>query len=204
MKLIGKKGRMGDSAIVRLHDVDVLAGDLNVLHIDKLDVFPKDIIAVMGPSGSGKTSLLRTLSQQGLRTSFIMQDTLACLNPLVRCDRQVRILARNSGFDALEACGISREQAHRYPMELSGGQRQRVAIAAALAMKPSPSLLLADEPTSSLDPIATLEVVGALRKLHERTQTAIVIATHDERVARKIATRILYLESGTVQERVCA
>ena len=89
-------------------------------------------------------------------------------------------------------------------MGLSGGQRQRVAIAAALATKPSPSLLLADEPTSSLDPIATLEVVDALRKLHERTQTAIVIATHDEGVARKIATRILYLESGTVEERVCA
>lgn len=143
---------MGDSAIVRLRDVDVSAGEQNVLHIDKLDIFPKDIVAVMGQSGSGKTSFLRILSQQGLRTSFIMQDTLACLNPLVRCDRQVRILAHDSGFDALEACGISREQAHRYPMELSGGQRQRVAIAAALAMKPSPSLLLADEPTSSLDP----------------------------------------------------
>ena len=102
---------------------------------------------------------------------------------------------------ALETVGLSDRVDHR-PDQLSGGQCQRVAIARAIVG--NPKLLLADEPTSSLDPIATLEVVDALRKLHERTQTAIVIATHDEGVARKIATRLLYLESGTVEERVCA
>lgn len=88
-------------------------------------------------------------------------------------------------------------------MRLSGGQRQRVAIAAALAADPAPALLLADEPTSSLDPIATLEVLDALTSLHHGADTAIVIATHDLGVARKIATRHLLVEGGEVHEREC-
>lgn len=200
---------MSTTAIVSLHDAHAYAGDLDVLHIEHLDIFPGDIISVMGPSGSGKTTLLRllskTLKQAGRRTSFIMQDTLACLNPLVRCDRQVRILAGQGGrssAEALSSCGITPQVARNYPMSLSGGQRQRVAIAGALAA--APAVLLADEPTSALDPIATLEVLRALERLHEQTDTAIVIATHDQRVANKIATRHLYIEGGLVSERSCA
>lgn len=193
------------SPIVSLRDESSYVGDAKLLHIEKLDIFPGDIISVMGQSGAGKTTLLRALTkaaaEAGKHTSFILQDTLACLNPLVRCDRQVRILAGRDGADALSACGITPELAHRYPMELSGGQRQRVAIAASLASTPAPALLLADEPTSSLDPIATLEVLGALQSLHDGTSTAIVIATHDVGVARKIATRHLYVSGGEVSER---
>lgn len=198
---------MNRTATLSLRDVTSRAGDATLLHINDLDVFPGDIIAVMGQSGAGKTTLLKELrdaaATKGLPASFIQQDTLASLNPLVRCDRQVRILAGRDGTEALAACGITPELAHRYPMRLSGGQRQRVAIAAALAADPAPAVLLADEPTSSLDPIATLEVLDALTSLHHGADTAIVIATHDLGVARKIATRHLLVAGGEVHEREC-
>ena len=208
--------RASSGAIIRVRDEEVFAEDgTRLLHVGKLDLFPGELVSITGPSGAGKSVLLRLLADSASKAhtsvSMIMQDTLACLNPLVRCDKQVRILAQFEGakkknkkdvdqraLQALEACGISTEIAHRYPLQLSGGQRQRVAIAAALAARPS--LLLADEPTSALDPIATLDVVHALETLHKQTGTTIVMATHQLGVAERLCTRHLHVEQGRVTE----
>jgi putative ABC transport system ATP-binding protein len=87
------------------------------------------------------------------------------------------------------------EFASRRPSEMSGGERQRVAIARALANRPP--LLLADEPTGSLDPESADNVVEVFRKLHRSEGTTIVMVTHDRSVAAA-ADRIVTLERGHI------
>ena len=84
-----------------------------------------------------------------------------------------------------------------YPSRLSGGQQQRVAIARALAM--NPDIMLFDEPTSSLDPELTGEVLKTMRNLAEENMTMIVV-THEMGFAREVATRVIFMADGIVQE----
>lgn len=84
-----------------------------------------------------------------------------------------------------------------YPRKLSGGQQQRVAIARALAMKPS--IMLFDEPTSSLDPELTGEVLKTMRELAEEKMTMVVV-THEMGFAREVATKVVFMADGCVQE----
>ncbi len=85
-----------------------------------------------------------------------------------------------------------------YPRKLSGGQQQRVAIARALAMKPS--IMLFDEPTSSLDPELTGEVLRTMRELAEEKMTMVVV-THEMGFAREVATKVVFMADGHVQEQ---
>ncbi len=85
-----------------------------------------------------------------------------------------------------------------YPRKLSGGQQQRVAIARALAMKPA--IMLFDEPTSSLDPELTGEVLRAMRELAEEKMTMVVV-THEMGFAREVATKVVFMADGHVQEQ---
>jgi ABC-type polar amino acid transport system ATPase subunit len=102
-------------------------------------------------------------------------------------DRAVRLLRR---------VGL----AHRgvaYPEQLSGGEQQRVAIARALALKPS--VLLFDEPTSSLDPESTAEVLRVMRELADDGMTMILV-THELSFARDVADRVVFVDAGRVVE----
>lgn len=83
-----------------------------------------------------------------------------------------------------------------YPRKLSGGQQQRVAIARALAMKPS--IMLFDEPTSSLDPELTGEVLKTMRELADEKMTMVVV-THEMGFAREVATKVVFMADGYVQ-----
>lgn len=83
-----------------------------------------------------------------------------------------------------------------YPRKLSGGQQQRVAIARALAMKPA--IMLFDEPTSSLDPELTGEVLKTMRELAEEKMTMVVV-THEMGFAREVATKVVFMADGYVQ-----
>ena len=85
-----------------------------------------------------------------------------------------------------------------YPRKLSGGQPQRVAIARALAMKPA--IMLFDEPTSSLDPELTGEVLRAMRELADEKMTMVVV-THEMGFAREVATKVVFMADGHVQEQ---
>ncbi|MBS0892523.1 arginine ABC transporter ATP-binding protein ArtP [Tatumella sp. JGM130] len=88
--------------------------------------------------------------------------------------------------------------AGRFPLHLSGGQQQRVAIARALMMEPQ--VLLFDEPTAALDPEITGQVVDIIREL-SRTNITQVIVTHEVEVARKTASRVVYMENGHIIEQ---
>ncbi|EEQ93726.1 amino acid ABC transporter ATP-binding protein [Brucella intermedia] len=104
--------------------------------------------------------------------------------------------AKERAMELLTKVGMA-HKADAWPSTLSGGQQQRIAIARALA--PSPRVLLCDEPTSALDPELASEVVDVLSKL-AREGTTMVIATHDLRLASKIAKNVVFLESGNIVE----
>ena len=98
--------------------------------------------------------------------------------------------------ELLERVGLS-EKSNVWPSSLSGGQQQRVAIARALML--SPDVLLFDEPTAALDPAITNQVVEVIKELSESGITQVVV-THEVEFARKIASRVIYLEDGLVVE----
>lgn len=89
------------------------------------------------------------------------------------------------------------EFAERFPLQLSGGQQQRVAIARALMMQPN--VLLFDEPTAALDPEITSQVVDIIKELQETGITQVIV-THEVSVARKVATKVVYMEQGKIIE----
>ncbi|MEH6636693.1 MAG: ATP-binding cassette domain-containing protein [Halioglobus sp.] len=106
-----------------------------------------------------------------------------------------RAQARSMADDMLDAVGLA-EHKGKYPNQLSGGQKQRVGIARALVAKPR--IVLADEPTASLDRHSGREVVELMRKLAKEQQVTVIIVTHDSRIL-DVADRILHLEDGSMQ-----
>jgi arginine/lysine/histidine/glutamine transport system ATP-binding protein len=96
----------------------------------------------------------------------------------------------------LNKVGLS-EKAHSFPDQLSGGQKQRVAIARALCMKPE--ILLFDEPTSALDPELVGEVLQVMQQLAQEGMTMVVV-THEMQFAREVASRVMFLNQGQVEE----
>ena len=97
----------------------------------------------------------------------------------------------------LEKVGLL-DKRDQYPLRLSGGQQQRVAIARALCM--TPDIMLFDEPTSSLDPELTGEVLKTMRNLAEDHMTMVVV-THEMGFAREVATKVLFMADGYIQEQ---
>ncbi|MCP4661842.1 MAG: ABC transporter ATP-binding protein [bacterium] len=105
-----------------------------------------------------------------------------------RCREQAQAWLAEVGFAAGDRIG------HAYPHQLSGGQRQRIVIAQALACRPS--LVIADEPTASLDSTTQAQILALLRKLKERFRMAFLYISHDPQVLAEIADRLLVMYSG--------
>ena len=149
---------------------------------------------------------------RGGRVGIVFQEPATALNPALTIGRQIgEVLELHSDLGRAE---ISAEverllaevglnlPASRFPHTLSGGQRQRVAIAMAIAARPP--LLLADEPTASLDPVAQAEIAALLQSLVRGRGMGLLLVTHDFALARRIADRIVALDSGRLSERAPA
>jgi oligopeptide/dipeptide ABC transporter ATP-binding protein len=148
---------------------------------------------------------------RGGRISLIFQEPSLALHPTMRAGEQVyQVLAAHgtSGKSALREktrqifAMIFSEEGERiarsYPHELSGGQRQRVLIAQAVAS--GPSVILADEPTASLDPTTQMEILGVFRTLREKLGVAMIFITHNPALLAGFADRVLVLYGGRVVE----
>jgi ABC-type histidine transport system ATPase subunit len=105
--------------------------------------------------------------------------------------------AKDRAVALLNKVGIG-DKGDYYPAHLSGGQQQRAAIARALAMEPQ--VMLFDEPTSALDPELVGEVLKVMRQLADEGRTMIVV-THEMGFAREVATEVLFLHQGRVEEQ---
>ncbi|MEO8660724.1 MAG: ABC transporter ATP-binding protein [Bryobacteraceae bacterium] len=142
---------------------------------------------------------------RGRRLSIIWQEPKAALNPVLRCGRQVAEVVRAHNAFCWRQCqavastmlsnvNLPARAFEAYPHELSGGQRQRVVIAQALVCHPA--LVIADEPTASLDTATQAGILDLLREWQAQTQTAFLFITHQPRLLAGFASRTLALREG--------
>ncbi len=131
---------------------------------------------------------------------FNLWPHMTVLGNVVEAPVRVRGMKRKEaetlGLSCLERVQLL-DKASEYPARLSGGQQQRVAIARALAMQPK--AMLFDEPTSSLDPELTDEVLSVMRGL-ARDGTTMIVVTHEMAFAREVSDRVLFLHNGSIEE----
>ena len=201
-------------------------GDVEVLHDINVGIETGDFLVLVGPSGCGKSTLLSCIAGLEDATSgqvWVAGRDVTLIPPR---DRDIAMVfqsyalyptmtvAQNMGF-GMKIRGDHPNQIRervgevasllqieplleRRPSQLSGGQRQRVAMGRALVR--NPALFLFDEPLSNLDAKLRVEMRREIRDLHARTGTTMVYVTHDQVEAMTLATKIVVLKDGRVQQ----
>jgi glutamate/aspartate transport system ATP-binding protein len=216
--------------MISIKNISKHYGSFQVLTDCSTEVEKGEVIVICGPSGSGKSTLIKCVNglepfQQGdivvngisvgdprtnlskLRAhvgmvfqNFELFPHMSVIDNL--CIAQTKVLGRGRqeaverGQKLLERVGLL-NQADKFPGQLSGGQQQRVAIARALAM--DPICMLFDEPTSALDPEMVNEVLDVMVGLAHEGMTMMVV-THEMGFARKVATRVIFMDEGRIVE----
>ncbi|MBZ9571318.1 ABC transporter ATP-binding protein [Methanobrevibacter sp. TMH8] len=202
-------------------------GHIKALNGINLEIKEGEFVSIIGPSGSGKSTLLNMLGALDIadngtidvagydltknkkldefrskKIGFIFQ--LHNLIPNISVVENVEIPMfegklsgkerRKRALELLDIVGL-KDKAKNRPTKLSGGERQRVAIARALANEPS--IILADEPTGSLDSRTSQKILDQLNKLHKEKNVTLIMVTHDMNVA-KLADRVIEVLDGKI------
>ena len=147
---------------------------------------------------------------RGSKISVIFQDPMTSLNPVYSVGDQIAEVihqhekcskeeGRRKAGDMLEMVGIPRARYDEYPHQFSGGMKQRVMIA--IALVGSPSIVIADEPTTSLDVTIEAQILDVLKNLQKTLGTSIILITHDLGVIAKLCDRVLVMYGGKIVER---
>ncbi len=149
---------------------------------------------------------------RGIEIGFIFQDPMTSLNPTMKIGHQIeevfvqrkmhsRKELKQKALEILRLVGISdvERRYNQYPHELSGGMKQRVMIAIALVGRPS--IIIADEPTTSLDVTIEAQILDLLKDLQQKLKTSIIFITHDLGVIAKLCDRVLVMYGGKIVER---
>lgn len=219
--------RIGDTQV--LHDVSFTIENGERLGLIGASGSGKTILALavagLLPEGaitSGRIELdgvnLLTMTEpelaaiRGDAIGFVFQEPKSALNPLIPLGKQIteslnihyqlsKSQRTEAAYKLAERVGLDQpsELLRSYPHQVSGGQRQRVAIAAAIAT--SPSVLIADEPTTALDVTVQHEILQLLRTLNTTEMMGMLFITHDLAVLSQVADCALVLDKGTVIER---
>ena len=148
---------------------------------------------------------------RGQEVSMIFQDPMTSLNPTMPIGKQIvesirlhqKLSAKEASekaMELLELVGIPNPatRAKQYPHQFSGGMRQRAMIAMALSC--NPKLLIADEPTTALDVTIQAQIMDLLADIREKTNTAIILITHDLGVVAGLADRVVVMYAGRIAE----
>lgn len=160
---------------------------------------------------------VRTMGREALRqfrrkAQIVFQDPYASLDPRLKVGETImrgpmafgtsKARARDIAARGLERVGLGSGALDRFPHEFSGGQRQRICIARALALEPT--FLIADEAVSALDVSVQAQVLELLAELKAEMGLTMLFITHDLRVAREIADRIVVMQQGAIVEQASA
>jgi ABC-type histidine transport system ATPase subunit len=159
----------------------------------------------VGADGARHASGLAEINRRRRDLGMVFQQFnlwphMTALGNVIEAPRRARGMSRRDALALGEQClrrGHLSDKIHEYPARLSGGQQQRAAIARALAMRPK--AMLFDEPTSSLDPELTDEVLGVMRELAADGTTMIVV-THEMAFAREVSDWTIFLHDGLIDE----
>lgn len=148
---------------------------------------------------------------QGNEMAMVFQEPMTSLNPVIKIEKQVAETLRlhtklskeeihKKVLAALEEVGLIDAEAlcKKYPHELSGGMRQRVMLAQAAIC--SPSLLIADEPTTALDVVVQAQILQLLKKFHQEKNTSILFISHDLNVIKELCSRVIVMYHGEIVE----
>lgn len=205
-EIVGLVGESGcGKSLTALSVMGLLPGTASVTH-GRIVVDGTDTLAL---SERARRDL------RGRRVAMVFQEPMVSLNPLMRCGRQVaetlavhglltRQRRRQRALDLLREVGISdpATRYRQYPHQLSGGMRQRVMIAMALAAEPA--VLIADEPTTALDPTVQGQILDLFLDIRQRLGTSILLVTHDMGVIAEVADRVVVMYAGHVVESATA
>ncbi len=219
-----------NNVLFNIHGLKKSFGDLEVLKGIDTTISKGEVVVVIGPSGSGKSTFIRCLNLLEMPTGgeiifegenitgkgyaahkhrqkvgmvfqqFNLFNNLSVLDNITVSLKKVKKmdpkLAEEKAMTLLRRVGLE-EKADAYPAQLSGGQKQRIAIVRAMAMEPD--VMLFDEPTSALDPEMVGEVLSVIQDLAKDDVTMVVV-THEMGFAKKVGTRILFMDEGIIAE----
>src|SRR5262245_6613358 len=201
-EVVGIVGESGSGKSVSMMSVMRLITDPNAVFEGEVLYRGQDLMKL------GKRAMRHV---RGEEIAMIFQDPMTSLNPVHRIgwqlEEQIREHkkvghpeARAQAIELLRAVGIPRPELRvdDYPHQFSGGMRQRAMIA--LALSCSPSLLIADEPTTALDVTIQAQILELIKNLRTDFNTAVVLITHDMGVVADIADRVLVMYAGRVVE----
>lgn len=149
---------------------------------------------------------------RGNKISMIFQEPMTSLNPVFNVYKQINEVFKTHGrknneenkekiINILEQLNIPKPESilKKYPFELSGGMRQRIMIAMAIAC--NPQIIIADEPTTALDVTTQAEILDLLKKITQRTNSSIMLITHDLGIIAELAQRVIVMYRGKVVEQ---
>ena len=221
---------MPDNVLFEIKGLQKKFGELTVFDGLDETISKGDVVVIIGPSGGGKSTFIRCLNLLEQPTAgtilFEGQDITAKGFDVNRHRQKVGMVFQqfnlfnnltvleNITISQIKVKGLSQaeseakamtllkrvgldDKAGAYPSQLSGGQKQRIAIVRALAMEPD--VLLFDEPTSALDPEMVGEVLQVISDLAKDGITMVVV-THEMGFARKVGTRVLFMDGGQIAE----
>ena len=222
---------MANEKILQVVDLCKSFHKLDVLKHISVDFEKNEVVSIIGPSGGGKSTFIRCLNLLEQPTAgkiyfegeditakgfdvnkhrqkvgmvfqqFNLFNNLTVLEnitiSLTKVKKQSEEESKEKALKLLKRVGLE-DKANAYPSQLSGGQKQRIAIVRALAMEPD--VLLFDEPTSALDPEMVGEVLQVISDL-ARDGITMVVVTHEMGFARKVGTRVLFMDGGQIAEQ---
>ena len=222
---------MNGNVLFEIKDLQKKFGSLTVFDGLSETICKGDVVVIIGPSGGGKSTFIRCLNLLEQPTAgkiyfegeditgkgfdvnrhrqkvgmvfqqFNLFNNLTVLEnitiSLTKVKKQSEEESKEKALKLLKRVGLE-DKANAYPSQLSGGQKQRIAIVRALAMEPD--VLLFDEPTSALDPEMVGEVLDLMRDLAKDGMTMVVV-THEMGFARKVGTRVLFMDGGQIAEQ---
>ena len=214
-----------NNTVLETHNLSKSYGNKEVLHPTSVSVQKGEILAVIGPSGAGKSTLLRLLdglekptagdihifgepftrsnrrkirSRMGIlfqKTVLFDRSVLDNIALGLSYRRIPRTEQKRRAAETLETLGMS-EYAQRSARTLSGGEGQRVSVARILVTRPE--LLFLDEPTANLDPLAAKDVEEMILAENAENGTTILINTHDQMQAQRLADRVAVILDGSI------